>query len=60
MMTRKHYKALAEDLRRWAQPNMTGISYLQLCTQISLTMSEDNPHHSRSRFVEACGIEEGR
>ena len=54
MMTRKHYQAIADDLRRFAQPNMTGISYKELCRQISLTMKEDNSRHSIDRLMEAC------
>ena len=56
MMSRKHYQALADDLKRWAQPDMTGIAYRQLVAQISLTMKEDNSRHDQERFAEACGI----
>ena len=59
-MSRKHYQAIADDLVRWAQPNMTGIAYRQLVSQISLTMSEDNHRHSAPRFYEACGVDYNR
>ena len=53
-MSRKHYEAIAQDLQRFAQPNMTGISYRQLVAQISLTMKEDNSRHNTERFTDAC------
>ena len=56
-MSRKHYQAIANDLVKWAQPNMTGVSYRELVRQISLTMSEDNARHSAPKFYEACGVE---
>jgi len=60
MMTRKHYRQFADDLRQWAKPNMTRIAYRHLVDQISTTMSEDNPRHSQVRFFDACGIEDRR
>ena len=57
MMSRKHYQVLAEDLRRWAQPAMSGADYRTLLAQISLTMREDNPRHDPEKFFEAAGIE---
>lgn len=53
-MTRKDYEAIAGDLRKFASPNMTGISYKELCRQISLTMKADNARHDTDRFLKAC------
>ena len=54
MMTRKHYKAIAEDLRKFAKPTMGVVEYNELVAQISLTMKEDNTRHDQSRFAEAA------
>lgn len=68
MMTRKHYKTIAEIIKTRTQPDICTDPHGQFAkglssarTAIYLTLADyfeqDNPRFSRQKFLEACKID---
>ena len=58
-MTRKHFEAIAADLKRQAD-YANDVEYgaiLDVCLALSHTFKEFNPAFDRDRFLKACGVE---
>lgn len=59
-MTRKHFAAIADALKQSrpaAGPHQRR-QWLADCHTICATLKQFNPDFNRSRFLEACGVDE--
>jgi hypothetical protein len=52
-MTKKHFKALALEIRESDQPAETKWFAARVIARVA---SQDNPHFDRERFLKACGF----
>lgn len=59
MITRKHYKKIAEVIREEADAMGGNIGGYAAVTSLALTLAdvfaEDNPRFDKQRFMKACG-----
>ena len=53
-MTKKHYKILAEAIRKATDTNGAIIHKDQLISELVQRLKEDNPNFDGFRFIEAC------
>lgn len=61
MMSRKHYKAIAEAIaceveRNGGEQNDTLVSLMSVAGSLAKVMSEDNPRFDRNKFLVACKV----
>lgn len=60
MLTRKHFKAIADNLRTTKpNPDIAPEGYNQWCYTVDVMATmcrEFNPNFDRGRFLDACGV----
>ena len=63
MITRKHYKAIAEIINRTENESVSiGVTYpkidkRELVFEFADYFEQDNPRFNRNRFMKACGLD---
>ena len=56
MMTKKHFKALADVIKLAADSGMSQQQLRAIAVGIALVCKRDNPAFNRDKFIEACGL----
>jgi len=54
MMTRKHFKKIAELLSTVSWDNVTSESIIMLKSRFADFLANENPRFDRQKFIEAC------
>jgi hypothetical protein len=53
-MTKKHFQAIADAIRPYAQSYVA----IDIAKTLARVLHDDNPRFQRARFLKACGIDQ--
>ena len=60
MITKKHYKAIAEILKKVTDENQDVVTTLwavnEIVEKLTIFFKSDNPNFNKDKFIKACGL----